>query len=737
MSPPNPDETQREAIRRYQAGDRDAAARLSRAALGMQPRRADSIFLLAVIAADARQHQAAIDGFSNASALEPANALYANALGEALLTAGKTDDAITHLKRAAQLKPDYERAHYNLGRALHLTGKIDDANACFLEALRINPGNANTLNFLGGMMLAKERHAEALAYYLRALAINANFPEAQYNCASSLRALGRQHEAIAHLREAVRLRPQYARAHLLMGQAMIDLGMVPESVASLRAAIALPPHIGEAHRELGQVLMLLGRLEEAAASFTAALAFRPDDAQAFATRFRLKEALCEWGDRRAEIDRLWADARREADAGGLTPVTPMFAASLPWSRLQKKMLAVSHARSITRKIQPLPPAAAPTPQQRLKIGYLSRDLNDHPVGHQVQGVFAQHNRERFDVHAYSFGPDDGSPFRKRIEQGVEHFHDVAGLSIPALAQRIRADGIHLLVDLMGFSGLTRMGAVAMRPAPLQINWLGYPGTMGATFIDYIIGDPIITPTDRADGFTEAIVRLPHTYMPTDRDQPISEAPIRRTDHGLPENAVVFCCFNYAFKIEPSIFDVWMRILKQVDKSVAWLTVRDASAQANLRKEAEARGVDAGRLVFAQRTPSKADHFARHRLADLFLDTHYYNAHVTACDALWAGLPLISCPGDTFASRVSASLVTAAGLPELVVRDFSEYETLAVRLAKSPEELRGLRQKLAAQRDSCPLFDTPRFVRNLERAFEAMWDNAVAGCPPGAFDVVET
>jgi len=731
--PNTPDNLQREAVERYQAGDRDAAARLCRAALEKQPHRADSIYLLAVIAADSQQPRDAIAGFTEACQLEPRSAIYANALGEALFTEGRVDEAIEQFRRTAQLKPDYERAHYNLGRAFLRTNKPDDAIPCFLEAIRLNPGNANALNNIGGHMLAKERLGDALDYFRRAAAARGDFPEAHYNCASVLLKLDRPYEAISHLRHAILLRPQYGRAHLLLGQTFIGLNIIAEAIAPLRAAIELPPHVTAAYCELGQALLLLGRLSEAREAFAEALRHNPDDATTFASRFRLKEMFCDWRDRHAEIERLWADARHEAAAGRTTPTNPICAASLPWTRQQQRFIAENHAMALARTAKPLPPPASPAAASRIKVGYFSGDLRDHPVGHQVQDIFALHERGRFEVHAYSFGPNDGSSYRQRIAEGAEHFHDVAMLSTTQLAQRIREDGIHLLVDLMGFSGYTRMGVLAMRPAPVQINWLGFPGTMGAPFIDYIIGDPIITPAENADGFSEAIVRLPHTYMPTAHRQPISSPP-RRADQGLPEDAIVFCCFNLPAKLEPRIFDVWMRILRRVEKSVAWLNTLDPEARANLRQEAEARGVEGGRLIFAERTPSKADHLARHALADLFLDTHFYNAHVTACDALWAGLPVISCPGDTFPSRVGASLVRAAGLPELVVDDLEGFESVAVRLAHSPDELRGLRQKLVAQRDTCPLFDTPRFVRNLELAYGAIWANAVSGRPPTAIDV---
>jgi protein O-GlcNAc transferase len=385
---------------------------------------------------------------------------------------------------------------------------------------------------------------------------------------------------------------------------------------------------------------------------------------------------------------------------------------------------------------PLPPASIKR-EGRLKIAYLSGDFYDHPVGHLVHGLFGLHDRGEFEIHAYSFGPDDLSHFRARIQNECEHFDDLRRLSLPDLARRIRDDGIHILVDMMGYTGIARTGAVAMRPAPIQVQWLGFPCTMGADFIDYMIGDPVVTPPHLAANYHENLVRLPHSFITGEADQQIADRPPTRREQNLPEDAVVFCCFNNAHKIDPSIFDIWMNILREVPNSVAWLSIRQATAQANLRQRAESRGISPDRLIFSVHVPSKADHLARHSLADLFLDTRYYNAHATACDALWSGVPVLTCPGETFASRVGASLVTSVGLSELIVANLDEYQRRAVELAKNPHSLRDLRDKLEKKRPTAPLFDAKRFVANLERAYRAMWETHAAGRPPRPIDVVES
>ncbi len=587
---------------------------------------------------------------------------------------------------------------------------------------------------MGAMLLAQGEPANAAGCFQQALKLNANYPEAHFNLGAALQGMGDPASAIRELQEAIRLRPSYARAHAQLGQALFDLGQVAASVPSLQAAARLNPSDPAAFVRLGESLRLLGTVDQAMVAFDEALRLRGDDASAFAARFHLKGELCLWEQRPAELDRLWANAVREMDAGRPPSVHPMYTLSLPWLPAQQLAIARAYVaqfgRASVREPHPSPPRTG-----RLKIGYLSRDFYDHPVAHQLQLMFGLHDRRQFEVHVYSFGPDDKSEYRRRIERDCEHFLDVADLSLSSLAQRIRDDGIHILVDLMGHTGLSRLACLTRRPAPIQAGWLGYPATIGADFLDYIIGDPVVTPPESAGAFSEKIVRLPHTYMVTDHRQTIG-TPMSRADQGLPEDAVVFCCFHNAHKIEPLVFDRWMRVAEQVPGSVLWLSVRQAVAQANLRREAQARGVDPNRLIFAGHVASKAQHLARLRLADLFLDTHCYNAHVTACDALWAGLPVLTCPRDTFASRVCASLLTAVGLRELIAPDLAEYERLAVTLARDRAALPRVRQKLADQRQSAPLFDTPRFVRNLERAYGAMWEVHAAGQPPRAIDVRE-
>jgi predicted O-linked N-acetylglucosamine transferase (SPINDLY family) len=371
----------------------------------------------------------------------------------------------------------------------------------------------------------------------------------------------------------------------------------------------------------------------------------------------------------------------------------------------------------------------------LRIGYVSADFHAHPTMHLMRGLFRLHDRNRFEVWAYSIGADDGSCYRRDVVADAEHFSDIRDESAADTARRIFADGIDILVDLKGFTFEARPEIFALRPAPLNVAWLGYPATTGTGLNDYAIVDRTVAPAAHAARYGEQLAWMPHSYQINDNGQRIAVVPPSRNTLGLPENAFVFACFNHVYKIDETMFDCWMRILGRVAGSVLWLYQSNVLARQNLERAAALRGVDPARLIFAGTLP-KPEHLARLARADLFLDTRLINAHTGASDALWAGLPLVTCPQEDFPSRVGASLLHAAGLPQLVCDSLADYEALAVRLAGAPAELLALRQHLCDEHEKLPLFDTPRFVRNLERAYELMWRRYSAGLPAQSFDVAE-
>ena len=736
MSSPLANQLKTSAYQRYQQGDIAGAAEFCRRALQQDPRNAECVYLLAVLAHDAGRLDEALKYHQNAVNLAPDNAVFINARGEALLGLGRKEGALADFRRAAVLRPNYERVHNNLGRVLHAMGDHENARKSLEEAVRLNPRYPTARNNLGAALQAAGEFALAAEQFHKALELRPNYPEAHYNLGTSLNRLGQPQQALQSLMEAIRLRPNYAQAHYMIGLTLMDIAQVAASVEYFQTAIRLQPDIPEQYLSLGNVLLLLTRMDEAAAAFDQGLKLRPDFPECLAQRFLLRQQVCDWTTWDQDVPRLTAQAEAMLNRGLESPVHPLYASSLPWSGRQILDASRGRARYFRRFAARAFPPRPPTKDGRLKIAYLSGDFYDHPVGHLVYGLFGLHDRAEFEIFAYSFGPNDLSQFRARIQNECEHFEDVRLLQIPALARRIHDDGIHILIDMMGYTGIGRTGCVAMRPAPIQVNWLGFPCTMGADFIDYMIGDPQVTPPQFDANFQEKIVRLPHSFITGEADHESPDRPPTRRDQNLPEDQFVFCCFNNTHKIDPGIFRLWMKILSEVPGSVAWMRIRQPLAQENLRREAQTCGVSPDRLIFSQHLASKAEHLARHRLADLFLDTRYYNAHATACDALWSGVPVLTCPGETFASRVGASLVTSVGLPELIMPNLDAYRRRAVELACDRQALSELREKLERNRPTAPLFDARRFVANLERAYRAMWEIHASGRQPRAVDVVE-
>jgi predicted O-linked N-acetylglucosamine transferase (SPINDLY family) len=373
---------------------------------------------------------------------------------------------------------------------------------------------------------------------------------------------------------------------------------------------------------------------------------------------------------------------------------------------------------------------------RIRVAYMSGDFREHPVAYLTSELFELHDRNKFDIHAISIGPKIESATRTRLEKAFDHWHEAGTLSDRDVAELIRNLGINIIVDLMGYTGDSRPKVLMCRPAPIQVNYLGYPGTMAGNFIDYIVIDRFVAPTGHDKFYTEKLARLPHSYMVHDSKREVAAGFKPRTDYGLPEDGFVFCCFNNTYKITPGIFNVWMRLLKKVQGSVLWLSERNNLAQDNLRREAEMRGVTGDRVIFAPRLPDISHHLARHRQANLFLDTPIYNAHTTAIDALWTGLPVLTCAGSSFASRVAGSLLHAVGLPELVTNNLVDYEALALKLAHEPALLASYTERLVRNGKTAPLFDCQRFTIGMEAAYTQMYERWCAGDAPEAFSVFE-
>lgn len=586
---------------------------------------------------------------------------------------------------------------------------------------------------LGGLLLKQNQAEEALASYQKALKMAPGHPQILLQLGNSCAALSRYKNAAEHFQAALRQDPSLLAAHYNLGNALRELGQAELAASSYRAALRLNPKDADTHNNLGNVLRETGQLSDAIHCYREALRLNPKLHHARMHLLHQRQHICDWDGIDAEISAVRRLVQEEPQA----QISPFAFLALPGTTAAEQrrcaenwvanrygsLLAEGRSRQATHSLHA---------KERLRIGYLSGDFRLHPLAFLATELFELHDRNRFEIFAYSYGANDQTPTRKRLQQAFDHFIDIRPLSLHEAAARIEKDGIDILVDLTGFTQTSRSGILALRPAPIQVNWLGYPGTFGAPFADYLISDAFITPDDVDEHYSEQLVRLPDSYQPNDRLRPQADTASRR-ECGLPEDAFVLCCFNQTFKITSQVFDCWMNIIKETPQSVLWLLECNPWAKANLLHEAKTHGVAPSRLLFAPRVPI-AQHLARQCLADLFLDTLPYNAHTTASDALWAGLPVLTCSGETFASRVAGSLLLAAGMPELITYSLREYEMLALQLTTQPERLQKLRMRLESTRRSSPLFDTLRFTRQLENAFQSMWQIHIANEPPRAINV---
>jgi predicted O-linked N-acetylglucosamine transferase (SPINDLY family) len=639
------------------------------------------------------------------SASESAEALKAE--GNARRAAGDLEGAAQRYRRSLEIAPGYLPSLYNLGMVLHEMERLEEAEGCFRRLTSLAPDDAEALFHLGALLQRQARLEEAAEVFQRTARL----------------APGNPH-ALARLGE--------------IGIARNTPESLDQAAESLRRALALDPRLAEAQYNLGVVAGLLGRHDEALRAYRAAAALQPDNAAAQANVLRHMQHMCEWQgfDEACALRRenaLRADsARMPPDPFGLFSIPATLEEQLACARAYSRWIEERAAREARSTAPAAAPRAAAAAKPRLRVGYLSADFHEHVTAHVMAEVFELHDRSRIEAIGYSYGPDDRSAMRSRLRNTFARFVELRGTSNAQAAAAIRADEVDILVDLKGHTQDARTEIVALRPAPVQASFLGFAATMGASFIDYIITDRYVLPPQHQDRYSERPAYLPGCYYPSDRRRPRG-ALLAREALGLPAGAFVFCCFNQAQKILPATFGLWMRLLHQVPAAVLWLLDVNRWATENLRREAARHGIDPGRLVFSPKSAPE-DYLARLRAADLFLDTWPYNAHTTASDALWVGLPVLTCPGETLPSRVAASQLMALGVPELVAGSPADYEARALTLARAPETLAALRERVALQRETSALFDTPRFTRGLEAAYARMWALHASGARPGMIEV---
>jgi predicted O-linked N-acetylglucosamine transferase (SPINDLY family) len=745
------------------AGRPQEALEMFERALAIRPDLPEALYNRGVALSDLERFEMAIDAYERALVLQPEMVAALLNRAAALAALGRTDDAIAGYGRVLALQPsnvkalvqrglvyrglrqpalalaDYDRALalspddadalYNRGVVLMDLERAADALAMFEAVMTARQNDAEMLNNRGVALWNLKRPAEALASYERALLLEPGFVEVWGNRGLALRDLARYQEALASYDQVLRLEPNNAVALNSRANVLRDLKRYDEAIEDYDRAIAIRPDYAEALINRGYTKWTLQRYDDGMADVERALALEPDYRYAKGEVLHARMYSADWRD----FDRLKAEVEDGVRAGRriIQPFNFQAVAESPadaqacsriWARDKYPQLAALRHDPAARKAN-----------SKIRIGYVSGEFRQQATAMLMVGVYERHDREKFEIVALDAGRNDQSPMRARLEKAFDKWIDIAALSDQEAAEAITAAAIDILVNLNGYFGEESTGVFARRPAPVQVNYLGFPATLGAPYMDYIIADKTVIPESDQAFYDEKVVYLPGSYQANDAEARQMARTPTRGEAGLPDDAFVFCNFNTAYKLTPQTFDSWMRILKQVEGSVLWLLESPAPFAENLRQEADARGIAASRLIFAPELPTDL-HLARLPLADLFLDSLPYNAHTTGSDALWAGVPLITCTGRTFPGRVGTSLLRAGGLPELVTESTADFEALAVGLARDPAALKKLRDRLAANRDSCALFDTETFTRHLESAYRTMWQGWLAGEPAKGFAV---
>jgi len=717
------------AWRLHQAGKLTEAARLYADVLGGNPRNFDALYQLAMIYLASRKFADAERLFARAVQINSQSPDLFYNRGCALQGMGRNADALAAFAHALAIKPDFTEARNNRGVTLLALKRYREALACFDRVAAEKPGIAIVHNNRAMALLGLEEFDAALAAADVALAIDAQNAEAFYHRGAALTPLGRHQDALADFEKALSINPDYTDAHTRRGIVLNLLNRHEEAVASYSSALALRPGDIDILYNRGTSLWALRRFEEAILDCEQVLRSDPQFKYARGNLLHSRLQCCDW--RGLEEEKaIIASGLKE----GLRVLRPLQNVAISGSRdavLQSSRIWTSHECPLSEK--PLWRGER-YQHDRIRIAYVSADFCFHPVATLSAGVFEHHDRSRFETIAISLGADDGMGMRARIQNAFERFVDVRNRGDEEISKLLRDMEIDIAIDMMGHTKDALPAIFARRPAGLQVNYLGYPGTMGAPYMDYILADRIVIPESHQADYDEKIVYLPDTYMPNDGTRRIAERTPSRAEAGLPDTGFVFCTFNNLYKITPEMFTAWMRLLAKVEGSVLWLSRASPVATRNLKREAEARGIPGDRIIFASFEPDPDAHLARLRLADLFLDTLPYNAHATSCDALWAGIPVVTQTGSSFAGRVGTSLLSALGLPELIADTLAAYESLALQLAQNPLLLAQIKEKIRRNRLTHALFDTARYTRNLEAAYSAMWRHHQNGEPPASFAV---
>lgn len=647
-------------------------------------------------------------------------------MGADLFVLERLDEALNALNRAQEVDPINPMVALNLGnvhRALH---RLDDALKCYDYAISLNHNYSEARSNRGDILCLKGRFSEAINEYKEAISLNPKNSEALHNLGLTYIELNNLGEGINLVKDALALRPEFAVAYNSLGIGLARLQNHSAAIAAYQRAIALTPDLPDPYFNLADIYAERRDFLRAIENYKLSLVHSKEPTSKLAYLLHTKMKVCDWTNYVSLTNQL-IEGLVETD----TVISPFTIIGLPSLAAAQK----DCAKKLSKKIYPtcqnkLHSSLTFTPpiKDKIRVGYLSCDFYRHATAYLIAELFELHDRERFEIHAFSYGAGPNDDMRARLVGAVDNFHHLKDLSDMEIADQIKASQIDILVDLKGHTQKARLGPMCHRPAPIQAHYLGYPGTLGTEFVDYLIADDYLINDKDYVHYSEKIVHLPGSYQVNDRQRKISQKLTTRSEHGLPDTGFVFCCFNNNWKITPEIFNVWIRLLCKVPTSTLWLLADNPYAESNLKLEAQRRGVNPERLVFAPKL-LLPEHLERHRHADIFLDTPYCNAHTTASDALWAGLPLLTLKGSTFAGRVSGSLLSALNMPDMIAHDLNTYETKALEIASDSKLAKNLRTRLKDAIGSTSLFDTPKFTRHLEKAYEAMIERWMYGEPP--------
>ena len=644
-----------------------------------------------------------------------------NLLGAANKRLGKIDEALSSLKKVTELNPDYADGHNNLAVTLQDLGKFDESIDSFNKALSLKPNYAEAYNNLAITYRKKGQLEKSINTLHKALSLNPNYAEAYNNLATTLKEQGKINEAIEFFNKALSIKPNYAEVYYNMGIILKEKNKFEESIKFYNKALSIKSDYVEAYYNIAIVFQEQGKLIEAIDYFNKALLIKPNYEKAQAQKLYQKAKICDWQGFKEDKQII---KKLGKSKNAIPPFTMLSFEDEPDYHLLRSRLYAK--KNYYQKQIPIEKGSFFSKNKRIHVGYFSADFQNHATMYLISDIFEKYHREKFKVHIYSFGKSLVSDeIRQKLKNSVDIFRDVFDLDEKSIALLSRKDNIDIAIDLKGYTRNSRPKIFAYRAAPIQINFLGYPGTLGSDFMDYIIADTVIIPENKTNSYSEKKIYLPYTYWPTSYSTSSIKKNFTKSEMRLPEKGFIFCCFNNSYKISSNEFNIWMHLLKRVKGSVLWLMASNKWAENNLCKEAEKNGIKSNRLIFANQLPY-SDHLARCKLGDLFLDTFNYNAHTTASDALWAGMPLVTKIGKGFTARVAASILKALDLPELITESDEEYEALIYEIATSSEKFFKIKKKLLENQNTKPLFNSKMFINYLEDGYTKVYENYLDG-----------